>query len=101
VEKVLPDDIYFLYYANAEPFTRLVEYKKFYHYNSPTSLVGIEIPSTRNKLYPYPTKVDQALHQRYIDALPKNVFSIGRNGSYRYLDVALTIEQCMDLYKDL
>jgi UDP-galactopyranose mutase len=101
VEKILPDDIYFLYYANAEPFTRVVEYKKFYHYDSPTSLIGIEIPSTRNKLYPYPTKADQALHRRYVEALPKNVFSICRNGSYRYLDVALTIEQCMDLFKDL
>lgn len=101
VPKALPDEIYFLYYANQEPFTRVVEYKKFYHYDSPSTLIGIEIPSKRNKLYPYPTKADQALHQKYLDALPKNVFSIGRNASYRYLDVGLTIEQCMDQFKDI
>lgn len=101
VESVFPPEIYFLYYANDEPFTRIVEYKKFYHYESPTTLLGIEIPSKRNKLYPYPTKKDQAIHQRYMDMLPENVFSIGRNGSYRYLDVGLIIEQCMEVFKDL
>ena len=101
VEHCFPKEIYFLYYANQEPFTRIVEYKKFYRYKSPTTLIGIEIPSTRNKLYPYPMKKDQDLHRRYIEALPRNVFSIGRNGSYRYLDVGLTIEQCMDVFRDV
>lgn len=101
VEHCLPPEIYFLYYANTEPFTRIVEYKKFYHYDSPTTLLGIEVPSTRNKLYPYPMKADQERHQKYIDALPKNVFSIGRSGSYRYLDIGMIIEQCMDLFKDV
>lgn len=101
VEHVLPPEIYFLYYAGSEPFTRIVEYKKFYDYKSPHSLIGIEVPSKRNKLYPFPMKADQDLHRRYIEALPERVFSIGRNGSYRYLDVGLTIEQCMDVFKDL
>ena len=30
VEEVFPKQIYFLYYANEEPFTRIVEYKKFF-----------------------------------------------------------------------
>ena len=98
VESVFPEDVYFLYYANGEPFTRIVEYKKFYHYDAPTTLLGIEVPSTKNKLYPYPVKADQARHQQYIEALPETVFSIGRNGSYRYLDVGLTIEQCFDVF---
>lgn len=97
VEEVFPKDVYFLYYANEEPFTRIVEYKKFFDYKSPTTLLGLEIPSQRNKLYPYPMAKDQALHQRYIEALPKNVFSIGRLGTYRYLDVGNTIEQCFEL----
>ena len=101
VESVFPKEVYFLYYAGNEPFTRIVEYKKFYHNESPHTLLGIEIPSTRNKLYPYPVKSQQAIHQKYIDSLPENVFSIGRNGSYRYLDVGLTIEQCMDVFKDV
>ncbi|MDO8607001.1 MAG: UDP-galactopyranose mutase [Phaeospirillum sp.] len=101
VEKVFPDDVYFLYYANTEPFTRIVEYKKFYRYKSPHTLIGIEVPSFNNKLYPFPCKKDQAIHRQYIEALPSNVHSIGRNGSYRYLDVGLIIEQCLDLFKNL
>ncbi len=101
VEHCFPEEVYFLYYASQEPFTRIVEYKKFYRYKAPTTMIGIEIPSTRNKLYPYPMKKDQDLHRRYIEALPKNVYSIGRNGSYRYLDVGLTIEQCMDVFRDV
>jgi len=97
VERVFPPEVYFLYYANTEPFTRIVEYKKFYHYDSPQTLLGVEIPSFRNKLYPFPTKKDQAIHQKYIEAMPANVHNIGRNGSYRYLDVGMIIEQCMDL----
>jgi UDP-galactopyranose mutase len=101
VENVFPKEVYFLYYAGNEPFTRIVEYKKFYQNDSPHTLLGIEIPSNRNKLYPYPVKSQQTIHQKYIDSLPENVFSIGRNGSYRYLDVGLTIEQCMDVFKDV
>lgn len=98
VENCFPEDIFFLYYANEEPFTRIVEYKKFYKYTAPTTLIGIEIPSTRNKLYPFPMKKDQDLHKKYIEALPPNVFSTGRNGTYRYLDVGNMIEQAFELF---
>ncbi len=97
VKEVFPQDVYFLYYANQEPFTRIVEYKKFYDYDSPSTLLGLEIPSFKNKLYPYPMAADQARHQQYIDALPNNVFSIGRMGTYRYIDIGNTIEQCFKL----
>lgn len=101
VEEVFPKNVYFLYYANEEPFTRIVEYKKFYRYESPTTLLGLEIPSFKNKLYPYPVHEDQEIAQKYFDALPDNVFSIGRAGSYRYVDVGMIIEQCMDLTNSL
>src|SRR6266702_2923802 len=47
-------DDYFRYYANQEPFTRVVEYKKFTLHKAPTTLISLEIPSKRNKLYPMP-----------------------------------------------
>lgn len=97
VAEVFPKSVYFLYYANDEPFTRIVEYKKFYEYDSPTTLLGLEIPSFSNKLYPYPTTEDRALAQKYLDVLPEKVFSIGRAGTYRYIDIAPIIQQCMDL----
>ncbi len=101
VQEVFPPNVYFLYYANREPFTRIVEYKKFYRYEAPTTLLGMEIPSTTNKLYPYPIRKDQELAQKYLDALPDRVFSIGRAGSYRYIDIDDIIQQCLDLSKAL
>jgi UDP-galactopyranose mutase len=101
VEHCFPEEVYFLYYANAEPFTRIVEYKKFYRYEAPTTLIGIEIPSTKNKLYPFPMKKDQDLHAEYMKLLPPNVFSTGRNGTYRYLDVGMMIEQGFTLFRDV
>ena len=94
VKDIFPKGVYFLYYANNEPYTRVVEYKKFYKYDNPYTMLGIEIPSNgKNKLYPYPMKKDQDLHKKYIDELPQNVFNMGRNASYRYLDVGATIAQ--------
>lgn len=101
VREVFPEHVYFLYYANREPFTRIVEYKKFYRYESPTTLLGIEIPSMKNELYPYPIKKDQEAAQRYLDALPERVYSIGRAGSYRYIDIDDIIAQCLALSERL
>ena len=101
VEHCFPDDVYFLYYANAEPFTRIVEYKKFYRYEAPTTLIGIEIPSTKNKLYPFPMKKDQDLHAEYMKMFPANVFSTGRNGTYRYIDVGNMIEQGLEMFRSV
>lgn len=101
MESVFPKDVYFLYYANDEPFTRIVEYKKFYRYESPTTLIGIEIPSKKNKLYPYPCKVDQDRHAKYVAACSPRVLHIGRNGAYRYLDVGMIIEQCAEVLADI
>jgi len=95
-EHVFPENVYFLYYANDEKFTRLVEYKKFTHHKSPTSLVGMEIPSMNGRHYPLPFKADQELARKYLAMMPEHVYSIGRNGSYRYgLDIDDCIEQAM------
>jgi UDP-galactopyranose mutase len=98
VKEVFPKDIYFIYYANEEPFTRAVDYKKFYRNESESTLIGLEIPSMRNKLYPYPIGESKAIAQKYFDAIPKNVYSIGRAGSYEYrIDIAGAIKQSMEL----
>lgn len=108
MEHCFPPDVYFLYYANEEPFTRIVEYKRLYQYKSPTTLLGLEIPCPQEqggrfgKLYPYPIKAEQAKAQKYLDAMPKNVFSIGRHGSYQYrLDISPSFEQVFDLMDKL
>jgi len=93
-EHVFPEHVYFLYYANEEKFTRLVEYKQFTHHKSPTTLIGMEIPSMNGKHYPLPFKAVQDQARKYLELMPDNVYSIGRAGSYRYgLDIDDCIEQ--------
>jgi UDP-galactopyranose mutase len=87
-----PENVYFLYYANEEPFKRLVEYKKFTRHVSPTTLIGIEYPSLNGRYYPLRQKSEIARHQRYQDLLPSNVFSIGRQGTYDY---SVDIDDCI------
>jgi UDP-galactopyranose mutase len=96
-ESVLPENVYFLYYANDEKFTRLVEYKKFTHHVSPTTLIGMEIPTLGNgKHYPMPYQSEQIRAERYFADMPVGVFSIGRAGSYLYgIDIDDCIRQTM------
>jgi len=95
-EHVFPKNVYFLYYANDEKFTRLVEYKQFTRHKSPTTLVGMEIPSMNGHYYPLPLNVEIEKAARYHAEMPDGVYSIGRNGSYRYgVDIDDCIEQAM------
>ena len=88
VEEVLPPDVYFVYYPNGnESHTRVVEYKKFTQHQSPFTLLGLEIPSLKNKLYPTMIQAEVDRAQRYMDALPEDVLSVGRMGKYRYIDI--------------
>ena len=100
LETAFPKDVYFLYYANSEAFTRIVEYKRFTRHKSPTTLIGLEIPSMKGKFYPMPIYEEQILAKKYFDIMPENVFSIGRNGTYRYgVDIDDCIEQAMEVEK--
>ena len=99
-ENVFPKDVFFLYYANNEKFTRLVEYKKFTKHKSKTSLVGIEFPSKNGKFYPLPFKKEIKKAKKYLKSLPPWYFSIGRAGTYRYeVDIDDTIEQSLEIKK--
>ena len=99
VEEVFPKNVYFLYYANDEKFTRLVEYKKFTHHKSPTTLVGMEIPVRDGPgAYPLPFKKDQELAKKYFNLFPEDCYSLGRAGSYLYgIDIDDCIRQAMIL----
>ena len=102
VKEVFPENVYFLYYAGKERYTRLVEYKKLTKQNldHPTSLISIEYPSKNGKHYPVPIKSEIAKAKKYLDDLPDGIFSIGRAGSYDYgLDIDDGIEQSMEIVK--
>ena len=88
VEFAFPEEVFFVYYPNAsEAHTRVVEYKKFTLHKAPTTLLGVEIPSLANKLYPTMIKSEVEKARKYLKALPKNVYSLGRMGLYRYIDI--------------
>jgi len=102
-KQVFPGNMMFAYYTQDEPCTRIVEYKKFTKHESDNTLLVMEIPVVDDnyKLYPYvsPKYIDQA--KKYKDDLPKNVYSIGRLGSYQYSCIETTICQAFDLYKTI
>lgn len=98
MEHCFPEDVFFIYYAGEETFTRLVEYKRFTQHEAPTTLIGLEIPSRNGRHYPVPIQSEIAKARRYLAELPENVFSIGRNGSYLYeVDIDDCIKQAMDV----
>jgi len=91
--QVFPADIRFCHYTQSEPYTRIVEYKKLTYYESPDTLLGMEFPSNKNKLYPYMIKRHLDKAKQYLEALPPNVYSIGRAGTYKYSTIEQTIAQ--------
>ena len=96
MENCFPEDVYFIYYGSSEKFTRIVEYKKFTHHQAENTLIGLEVPSFNGKHYPLPFPEDHALARRYHAMMPRNIFSIGRNGTYKYgVDIDDCIEQAM------
>jgi UDP-galactopyranose mutase len=99
IERITPEPYYFLYYAGDEPYTRIVEYKLLTGYKSNDTLIGIEFPSDKNKLYPYPTKADVQRAKRYLSSLPEGVLSMGRLGSYKYKDMYEIYNDCKDVVK--
>ena len=99
-KNIFPKNVYFLYYANNEKFTRLVEYKKFTKHKSDTTLIGMEIPSKNGRHYPVPFKKEIKKSHKYLKKFPKWFFSIGRAGTYRYeVDIDDCIEQAMEIKK--
>lgn len=96
VEFAFPENVFFIYYANSEQFTRLVEYKKFTMHKSKSTLIGMEIPSKNGKHYPLPISEEIERAERYLALLPDGVYSIGRAGSYLYrVDIDDCIEQAL------
>ena len=102
VEYALPKDVYFVYYAGQEKYTRVTEYKKFSRHIAPTTLISIEIPSPNSKYYPMPFESEKAKAKKYFDLMPEGVFSIGRAGSYLYnVDIDDTIDHAMKVIQKL
>ena len=102
IEEIFPKDTYFLYYPSPNTAqTRVVEFKKFTLHKSPNTLLVMEVPSKQNKLYPMMIQEEVDRAQRYIDALPEGVHSVGRMGTYRYVDIDDIILAALEFGKDM
>ena len=92
-KQIFPADVRFCHYAGSEPFTRITEFKKLTYHESEDTLLVMETPSKNNKLYPYLTKANMAIVEKYLQSLPANVYSIGRLGTYKYSTIEQTIAE--------
>lgn len=92
-EHIFREGHHFIHYPNNEKFTRIVEYKNLTGHIADSTLLVMEVPSHSNKLYSYNIKSEQDKAQKYLESLPDNVYSIGRLGTYQYLN----INQCIDM----
>ncbi len=101
VERITPEPYYFIYYAGDEPYTRVVEYKLLTGYKSNDTLIVIESPSFKNKLYPYPVKSEIERAKKYLSELPDRVYSIGRMGKYHYDNMDVIVKDCLELMKKI
>ena len=99
VEHVFRENHHFMYYPNNEPFTRVVEMKNLTLHKSDSTLLVLEVPSHNNKLYVYDTKETRKLADSYIKDLPNGVYTIGRLGTYQYINISdciLNVWRLMD-----
>ncbi len=102
IEHAFPKDVYFLYYPGKGKVTRCVEYKKLTRFKAKNTLIGLEVPSLSNRLYPLPIKKYQKLADDYFNLMPEGVYSAGRAGVYRYgIDFDRCIDHGMIIAKDL
>lgn len=101
VERIIPKPYYFIHYAGDEPYTRIVEYKLLTGYKAPDTLIIIEFPSFKNKLYPYIIKSEIEKAKKYLSELPEDVYSIGRLGKYHYDNMDMIVKDCLEIIKKL
>lgn len=101
VEFALGPDAHFLHYAGSEPYTRIVEYKKMTGYKSADTLLIVEKPSFKNKLYPYIVKSEIDKAEKYKKLIPDNCYSIGRMGKYHYDNMDVIVKDCLELMRGI
>lgn len=102
IEQALPDDVYFVYYpGQKEAQTRVTEFKKFTRHQSRNTLITLEVPSMKNKLYPTLLSSQIELAQKYIDRMPEDIHSVGRMGKYRYVDIDDIILDALEFEKEV
>lgn len=99
IEFAFKKDHHFIYYPNQEKFTRIVEYKNLTGHQADSTLLVMEVPSHSNKLYSYNIKSEQDKAAKYMNSLPVGVYTLGRLGTYKYLNINQCIAAACELVK--
>ena len=84
-----------------ESFTRATEFKKITGYKSDFTLLGIEMPSNRGRFYPVQSEPEIRRYQQYKNLFPKNFFSIGRLGTFKYKGIVDAMEESIQISERL
>lgn len=100
-EHIFKEGHHFIHYPNHEKFTRIVEYKMLTGHKSDSTLLVMELPSHSNKLYSYNIKSEHDKAAKYINSIPNNVYTIGRMGTYQYLNINQCIAAACQLAEGL
>ena len=85
------------------PFTRKIDYKKFYGMESNYSIVATEYStSTGEEYYPVPTKKNRETYSKYQHEAKKleaeNIYFVGRLAEYKYFNMDQAILSALQLY---
>lgn len=97
VEHIFKPGHHFIHYPNTEKYLRIVEYKQLTQHTSKDTLIVMEVPSVNGKLYASQIKADINQAKQYLDNLPKDVYAVGRTGTYKYS----TMGECFEMVWNL
>lgn len=85
-------------YPNNYDYTRITEFKHFYHNKTANTVIAKEFPgSDGDPSYPIPTKENIKLYNKYASIPNETVTFIGRLGEYRYYSVDQIVERLLEL----
>lgn len=88
---------YWAHYSSKQEYTRAVDFKKVTNNNSDNCLLTLEMLSDENRLYPQQTKKNLDIYENYVKNFPKNFYTIGRLGKFKYTGITDAIEQSFEL----
>lgn len=97
IENALPEKMTWIHYSGDEPYTRVTEFKKITNFNSSFTLLGIEIPSGKNRLYPIQSEPELKRYKLYKTLFPDNFYSIGRLGTFKYKGIEDAIREAINI----
>lgn len=97
------------YYPNDYEYTRITEHKYFLDEKSEKTIISIEYPKLfkdgeDERYYPVINNENNALYKKYLSKSKeiKNLYFIGRLGTYKYLNMDTAVEKIFDLfYKEI